>query len=124
MGDPKKTAAIDPQELEAAELAAKQSTDTVTIQLKRPVSYNGSCYETLSFNWNELTGADGLEIENELMARGKSVIVPALSGEYLIRMAARACTNAQIGCDIFNGMSLADYNRIRSAARSFLLRSE
>ena len=63
-------------------------------------------------------------LEQELQAIGRPAIVPAFSGEYLVRMAARACTTANIGCDIFDNMKLSDYNKIRSAARSFLLMSE
>ena len=66
---------------------------------------------------------DGLAIENEMQQLGKAVIVPTFSGEYLIRMAAKACT-IPIGADAFENMSLSDYNKIRSAARSFLLNSE
>jgi hypothetical protein len=58
-----------------------------------------------------------------MQAMGKALVVPTFSGEYLIRMAAKACTEP-IGADAFEIMSIADYNKIRSAARSFLLRSE
>lgn len=98
-------------------------SDTFEIMLKKPVEYNGKTYDSLSFDFGKLTGEDGLNIENELQALGKFAMVPAFSGEYLIRMAAKAC-DEPIGADIFTKISLADYNRIRSAARSFLLKSE
>lgn len=113
---------VDEQELSAAE--NEQDESNITIDLKKPVLYNGKEYTSLTFDFEKLTGADSLAIENELQAIGKVAIVPAISGEYLIRMAARACTEQMIGYDIFLGMALSDYNRIRSAARSFLLRSE
>ncbi len=115
--------AFDKKELEAAKIAAEESSDTFNIQLKRPVEYNGQTFNSLTFDFGTLTGEDGLSIENELQALGKIAMVPAFSGEYLIRMAAKACTE-KIGSDIFMKLSLQDYNRVRSAARSFLLKSE
>lgn len=120
----KNTTAVDENELEAArEEARKSDVALFEIEFKKPVTYNGKEYSKLAFDFDKLTGLDGLAIEEELQMMNKAVIVPALSGEYLVRMAARACTE-RIGADIFNYMSLKDYNRIRSAARSFLLQSE
>lgn len=98
-------------------------SDTFEIILKKSVEYNGKTYDRLVFDFGKLTGEDSLNIENELQALGKFTPVPVFSGEYLIRMAAKAC-NEPIGADIFAKISLTDYNRIRSSARSFLLKSE
>ena len=94
-----------------------------TIKLKSPVLYNGNTVEILSFDWGKLTGKDALAIESELSRSGIPVVVPGLTGQYIIRAAARACTQ-KIGIDIFEDMSLTDYNRVRSATRSFLMKSE
>lgn len=115
---------VDEKELEIAKQEAENSPDIFTIHFKKPVLYNNVEYSELSFDFNKLTGRAGLDIEQELQAIGRPAIVPAFSGEYLVRMAARACTTANIGCDIFDNMKLSDYNKIRSAARSFLLMSE
>lgn len=115
---------VDEKELEIAKQEAENSANTFTIHLKKPVIYNGTEYSELSFDFDKLTGRAGLDIEQELQSIGRPAIVPAFSGEYLVRMAARACTTANIGCDIFDNMGLSDYNKIRSAARSFLLMSE
>ncbi len=116
--------AVDEKEFEAAREEAKKTDFAyLTVKLQKPVTYNGKEYTELSFDFDKLTGLDGLAIEDELNRLGKALIVPALSGEYLIRMAAKACT-VKIGADIFNVLSLKDYNRIRTAARSFLLQSE
>ena len=120
----KNATAVDETELEAArEEARKSNVALFEIEFKKPVKYNNKEYAKLSFDFDKLTGLDGLAIEEELQMLNKAVIVPALSGDYLVRMAARACTE-RIGADIFNYMSLKDYNRIRSAARSFLILSE
>lgn len=106
-----------------AEAEAEASKDIYVHNFATPFSYDGETYDTLTFNWGSLTGRDGLAIENELQSQGKPVIIPTLSGEYLIRMACRAC-DKPIGSDAFEVMRLSDYNKIRSSARSFLLKSE
>lgn len=115
---------LDPEEYEIAEREAKNlNSSTYIHEFKNPVKYNGTIYDSLTFEWEKLTGKDGLAIENELQALAKPVIVPAFSGDYLIRMAAKACTD-KVGADIFLQIPLSDYNKIRSEARSFLLKSE
>lgn len=98
----------------------ENTTDSgiVTVKLRRPLDYEGKIYEELSFDFDRLTGEDDRKIEQEL---GRSVMVPALTTDYLIRMCARACT-AEIGFDAFNYMSLRDYDKIRTAARNFLVK--
>ena len=54
---------------------------------------------------------------------GKFIVSPTFSGEYLVRMAAKACTTP-VGQDLLRALPISDYNRIRSAARSFLLSTE
>lgn len=114
---------VDEKTVEIAQEEAKDSPDFVTVYFKTPVKYNGEDIEQLDFDFDSLTGEDGLKIEKELMSIGSPAPIPVFSGEYLIRMAARACTK-KIGVDIFYSMRLSDYNKIRSAARSFLLKSE
>lgn len=114
---------IDQEEFSVAKKEAENSGYTYTHKFRKPYEYNGKTYNEMVFDWDKLTGKDGLAIENEMQQIGKPVIVPTFSGEYLIRLAARACTEA-IGSDAFENMPIADYNKIRSAARSFLLKSE
>lgn len=114
---------VEMDALATAEEAAKDAAFTYVHHFTKPFAYDGNTYEELTFDWGSLTGRDGLAIENELQSLGKPVIIPTLSGEYLLRMAVRAC-DKPIGADAFELMSLSDYNRIRSSARSFLLKSE
>lgn len=116
-------ATVDAEELTAAEKAAAESGYIFTHKFNRPFTFEDQTYEKLTFDWGSLTGEDGLAIENEMQTLGKPVIVPTFSGEYLVRMAARACTTA-ISQDAIRAMPISDYNKIRSAARSFLLKSE
>lgn len=114
---------IDPDEFALAEEKATESEFTYTHKFRKPFEYQGKTYNELTFEWENLTGKDGLNIETELQQMGKVVVAPTFSGEYLVRMAAKACTEP-IGADAFESMKLSDYNKIRSSARSFLLKSE
>ena len=111
---------IDEKELEFAKEEAKDAKGVYVHEFETPFTYEGKTYDKLTFDWNKLTGADSLAIETELQDLEKVVIVPEFSGDYLIRMAARACTE-KIGSDLILAMRLADYNKIRGRARSFLL---
>ena len=111
---------IDEKELSVAETEAKEAKSVYVHEFETPFTYEGKTYDKLTFDWGSLTGKDSLAIETELQDLGKAVIVPEFSGDYLIRMAARACTE-KISPDHLLGMRLADYNKIRGKARSFLL---
>ena len=103
--------------------AMEESENAFEHELKKPFEYNGETYTVLHFDFERLTGKDALRIEEELRANGKVAVVPALNGDYLIRMAALACVE-DIGSDAFEDMAIVDYNRITAKARGFLLASE
>ena len=89
-------------------------------KLRKPVKYNGKEYTTLTFDFDKLTGADSIAIMNEIaMRRGRVVVEPTYDSDYRSAMAARSCTEP-IGVDIFDVMSLPDFNRIIGKARSFM----
>lgn len=111
------------EELEQARAEAKNATDLFTLKFKKPLMYDSVEYDELQFDFDKLTGKDSLAVERELSLRGIQVAVPAFSGEYIIRIAAKACTTP-IGYDAFERMSLKDYNRVRGKVRNFLMTSE
>ena len=113
--------AVVEQESEGGQSVAvvENSRDVYTHKFKAPFSYEGKTYEELCFDFGRLTGRDGAAIDIEIQISGRPVIVHSLCGEYLMRMAARACTT-RIGFDVLKAIPLSDYNRIRSAARNFL----
>lgn len=111
---------VDEKEITAAEQAATESVSLYTHFFATPFTYGENTYEKMTFNFGKLTGSDCLAIEAELQMLGKALIVPEISGEFLVRMAAKA---AGIGADVLMAMPLYDYNRIRGKARSFLLKS-
>lgn len=82
--------------------------------------WEGREYRTLDFDFTKLTGADSLAVENELSATGRAAAFPEFSGEYLVRIAARACA-VPIGADMIRAMPLKDYNAITRRTRNFIL---
>ena len=115
---------VDHDEYAAAEAQAKE---------KKPFTYEGQTFDELNFDFEGLTGDDALAIEDELQAIGKPTISPTFSGQFLVRMAARACTNTiidasghprRIGDDALRALPIFEFNRVRGKARSFLLASE
>ena len=95
------------------------STENV-LHLKKPILYNGEEIAELSFDFDKLTGADALNIEEQLAARGKTMYAGAINdANYLILMAAKACTKP-VGMDFFNRVSIIDFERIKNRARFFL----
>ena len=98
-------------------------TDSVkTFKLSKPIMYNGEEITELAFDFEKLTGTDGIETERSLKRRGISIFGhPASDVDYVINMAARACTRT-VGTDIFANMSITDFNKIRTNAYFFLLR--
>lgn len=114
---------LDQEYEEALNEAKVDSASAYVHHFNKPFEYQGKTYDSLTFDFDCLTGKDSLAVEEELQAKGIMVMVPAFSGAYLIRIAARACTE-RIGSDALEQMRIADYNRIRSRTRNFLMSSE
>lgn len=117
--DLEKTENMD--ELVENELEDMTNTSVENIlHLTKPVLYNGEEVTELAFDFDKLTGADALNIEEELSSRGKPMYFGAINdANYLIRMAAKACTKP-VGMDFFNKVPIIDFERIKNRARFFL----
>ena len=106
-------------------MAAKNETevenqDVFSYVLSRPIAWEGSTYEKLTFDYGKLTVGDTLQIEREINALGLSVFSREFSGENQIRVAARACEQP-VGVDFFKSLPMRDGNRILAHTRDFLL---
>lgn len=113
---------INEEELNMAENKAKNSTNEYVHKFEKPFTYEDKTYEELTFDWSKLSGNDYLSIENEMSSIGKVLVTPEFSGEFIVRMAAKACTK-KIGSDVLCALPLGDFNKIRGKARSFLINS-
>lgn len=98
------------------------TTDGVwTCQLKKPITYEENEYKSLTFNFNNLTGAEALEIEDELAMKGKPVFMnETANARYLMLVALRACEE-RIDFAALTKLNISDFNRIKNKARLFLL---
>lgn len=120
------------EQAEEVENQAQDEPDegSYTHTFKRPFTYQGVTIETLTFDWDALTGEDHVAIENELVMRGKTLVVPEFTGEFLYGMAVRACVDRTpdgfrvLDRSAMKAMPLRDFQAICKKARSFLLRVE
>lgn len=114
----------------AAEAAAEPDATRYTHTFQEPISYNGHTIKELTFDWGALTGEDHQAIEDEMIRRGQTLVVPAFTGSYLAGMAVRACTNRDengiriVDADFLKKLPIRDYQKIYMSARRFLLHSE
>ena len=118
----------DPKELELAEQKAKEEAekDTAlkfTFHLLTPIEYEGKTYKELKFDFSEISGADSLNIEAELNAKGIVVISPSYQTPYLLRVCTRACSEP-IDVDLLTKFKLRDFLALRNKARNFLMSVE
>lgn len=114
----------------AEEARKKPEPGSYTHVFKKPFQWKDSTFESLTFDWEALTGRDHLEIENEMTMKGRTLVSPAFAGDFLAGMAARACTERdEKGKRVIDGqaimeMSMGDFQTITRKARGFLLRAE
>jgi len=124
--------AEDAAEAERVAEEAKKEPEigNYTHKFKKPFPWKGKTYETLTFDWTALDGGDHLAIESEIVMKGRTLVSPAFTGDFLAGMAARACTERdEKGKQVIDGealkkMPMTDFQTITRKARGFLLRAE
>lgn len=85
---------------------------------KKPFKYENNTYTSITFKFDDLKGKDMIAIENEMTGQNEIVFAPEISASFLCRMAARA---GGIGSDVIEAMPIADFSKIKNAARNFLI---
>lgn len=103
---------------EKKEPGAEKAKGTYTHTFRRPVKFEGKTYKTLTFYWDNLTGADMISIENEMQDMNEYALSPEMSASFLAKMAAKA---AGVGSDFIEALPVPDFTKIRNEARSFLV---
>ena len=116
----------EPDDFAEAVSAAENRPNVYTHEFPIPVEFEGETFSSLTFDFGSLKAKDSLAIEAELRDMGKASLLPEYSGDYLIRMAMRACTTRRangmrLGLDFYNELPMAQFLKIRGKARSFLL---
>ena len=133
MNRDKEIATIEDAAAEAAALEeqaqAEPDEGSYTHIFKHPFTYQGVAIEKLTFDWYALTGEDHIAIENEMLMRGMTLVVPEFTGEFLCGMAVRACTERGpngfrvLDQETMKALPMRDFQTICKKARSFLLRA-
>lgn len=77
----------------------------------------GKTYETLDFNFTQLTGKTSLSIYSELQSKGIIVMSPRTSPHYQMILASKACG---LGADAFEAMPYRDFETILAKTRNFI----
>lgn len=121
----------DAAEAVKAEEEAKKEPDIghYTHTFKTPFRWKDREFESLTFDWTTLKGRDHLEIEQEVLMKGRTLVTPAFTGDFLAGMAARACTERNekgkrvIDRQAVAEMDMADFQAITRKAQAFLLRA-
>lgn len=98
--------------------AEGKAKGTYTHTFRRPVKFEGKTYKTLTFYWDNLTGADMISIEDEMQDMNEYALSPEMSASFLAKMAAKA---AGVGSDFIEALPVPDFTKIRNEARSFLV---
>ena len=112
---------VEANENDAAKTAENENTNSWSWKLSNPVTYNGEEISELKFDFSKITGRDAREIEDELQRCGKLTLYSQVSNiHYIMRVAAKACEKP-IGIDLFDIVSINDYNALRTHAQLFLL---
>ena len=117
--DLEKTENMD--ELVEKELATMENTSVENVlHLTKTVMYNGEEVTELAFDFDKLTGADALNIEEE-------ACIPR--EDHVLRRYQRRKLSYPYGCEglykacrqgFFNKISIIDFERIKNRARFFL----
>lgn len=124
--------AADAEVAVALEAEAKAGLDamTYTHTFKTPFEFRGHSVRSLTFNWGGLEGKDFEVIEDDMLRRGKTLTIPAFTGDFLAGMAVRACIDRDdngiriLDADMLRALPIRDYMKIYMSARRFLLRAE
>lgn len=94
---------------------------TYVHKFKKPFTFQGKTYEELTFDFGKLTLNDSLAVEDELNALGKGTFLPEWNSQYLVRLAAKACTD-KIGSDVLMALPISEGRRILTRTRNFIRR--
>lgn len=83
----------------------------------KPFNWCGVDYKEIAFKFNDLTGGDMIDIEQEMNDQSEFALQPELSPAYCARLAAKA---AHIDVELLKKLPLQDFNKIKNCARNFL----
>jgi hypothetical protein len=91
------------------------------VKLQKALKHKGQELTELDIPLEALTGADLIEVEQQLSQAGKFALLPDYAKVYLIRVAARA---ARIPAEVLEGLSARDFTLVTNRVQNFLMGSD
>jgi len=91
------------------------------IKLKKALKHKGRELFELDVPVEDLTGADLIEVEQQVFKSGKIALMPDYTKVYLVRVAAWA---AKIPTDVLEGLSARDFMTVVNRVQNFLMGSD
>jgi hypothetical protein len=91
-----------------------------TFKLRRPLDFEGQTYESLSLDFDALTGHDIISSEQQYRAEDPEAAVfgREVNKAYLTYIVARA---AKVHADVIRALPAGDFTRVTMKAQNFLL---
>lgn len=114
LAEAQRTGVVDMSDKKAGK---EKKNPNYTHTFSKPVEILGKKYKTLTFRFEDLTGADIEAVEQEMQDMGKYALSPEISSIFQSMLAARA---ARVGSDEIRRLPVADYMKIKNKARDFL----
>lgn len=114
LAEAKRTGVVDMSDKKKGK---EKKNPNYTHTFSKPVEILGKKYKTLTFRFEDLTGADIEAVEQEMQDMGKYALSPEISSIFQSMLAARA---ARVGSDEIRRLPVADYMKIKNKARDFL----
>lgn len=114
LAEAQRTGVVDMSDKKAEK---EKKNPNYTHTFSKPVEILGKKYKTLTFRFEDLTGADIEAVEQEMQDMGKYALSPEISSIFQSMLAARA---ARVGSDEIRRLPVADYMKIKNKARDFL----
>lgn len=114
LAEAQRTGVVDMSDKKAEK---EKKSPNYTHTFSKPVEILGKKYKTLTFRFEDLTGADIEAVEQEMQDMGKYALSPEISSIFQSMLAARA---ARVGSDEIRRLPVADYMKIKNKARDFL----
>ena len=91
------------------------------VKLQKALRHKGQELTELDIPLEVLTGADLIEVEQQLLKSGKITLITDFAKVYLIRVAARA---AKIPVEVMENLSARDFTAITNRVQNFLMESD
>ncbi|MCD8361733.1 MAG: hypothetical protein LUC98_02020 [Lachnospiraceae bacterium] len=94
-------------------------TGLFKLELDEPFEHDGKTYTELNFDFGKLRTKDMLSVEREMQSQGLYALSPKFSGDFLIRLAARASAE-RVGQGALSALPISAGSRLINYARNFL----